>query len=478
MDISIKNKPTDSDPSDQLRRIRQKLPLAAHKGSLRRVFGASSHQYKLNEPLEPKAVEAFERKHGIELPEELTNFLTVIGDGGAGPQYGIYRLEQMEEESARLAEPCLLRPGFTDGEWRQLEALCEKQAEQDGDEAYDADGQRMFQGTLCLGTQGCTYDTVLVLNGPYRGRIVYIDRDYQKPIFTYEENFLNWYEHWLDELIAGYNVDSFGKMRPGGEAELLALFDAANDEQTKLEAVRSLFKIPSLQPDTITRLRVIYQQAEPFSPLASLTLDHLAAADYSSVEEDLLRRLRCAPEAEYRESAAQLIRVHIPAETLRNQLPVFVKLLHEEKDHDVVFLLLMILEKAEGIDFNVLGPLFVHSDARIRETALYRAGELPNKAEHLNVFRAGLLDADFSVNRTAIQALKDITDPELLPLYAKLVRRYPDQDDFIAGNVMRRMEEHSGDLEAQLQALLHHPDAETREGTQVMLELWQSDKHR
>ncbi|WP_179218682.1 SMI1/KNR4 family protein [Saccharibacillus sp. O23] len=420
------------------------MPLAAHEGSLRKVFGASSHQYKLNEPLAAEAIEAFERKHGIELPEELTDFLTAVGDGGAGPQYGIYRLERMEKESARLAEPCRLRPDFTDDEWRQLEAWCEEQAEEAGDEAYDADGQRMFQGTLCIGTQGCSYDTVLVLNGPYRGRIAYIDRDFQKPFFTYEPNFLDWYERWLDELIAGYKVDSFGNLRPGGEAELLALFDAADDEPTKLEAIRGLSKLPSLQPDTIARLRGIYRQTEPFSPLARLTLNYLAEADYSFAEADLLDELSSGPEAQDRESAAQMIRTHIPVETLRNRIPVFVKRLHEEQDHDVVFLLLMILEKAEGIDFDVLRPLFIHSDAGIRATALHYAGKLPDKARHLSVFRAGLEDSDSGVNRNAMQAL----------------------------------EEYGGDTEAWLRDLMLHPDAETRDNAKVLLELWPSDERR
>lgn len=57
------------------------------------VFGAKSHLYHLNDPLKIEAVEAFERKHNIELPEDYRRYLTEFAEGGAGPAYGVYRLE-------------------------------------------------------------------------------------------------------------------------------------------------------------------------------------------------------------------------------------------------------------------------------------------------------------------------------------------------------------------------------------------------
>src|SRR5690348_6488288 len=55
----------------------------------RKVFGAGAHQYKLNPPLPVSVVEAFEGTHGISLPEDYRLFLTEIGNGGAGPCYGV-----------------------------------------------------------------------------------------------------------------------------------------------------------------------------------------------------------------------------------------------------------------------------------------------------------------------------------------------------------------------------------------------------
>ena len=55
----------------------------------RRVFGAGVHQYRLNPPLPASVVEAFEARHGVSLPEDYRRFITEIGNGGAGPYYGL-----------------------------------------------------------------------------------------------------------------------------------------------------------------------------------------------------------------------------------------------------------------------------------------------------------------------------------------------------------------------------------------------------
>jgi hypothetical protein len=55
----------------------------------RKVFGSGSHDYKLNPPLPVTVIEAFEGRHGVSLPEDYRHFITEVGDGGAGPYYGL-----------------------------------------------------------------------------------------------------------------------------------------------------------------------------------------------------------------------------------------------------------------------------------------------------------------------------------------------------------------------------------------------------
>lgn len=56
------------------------------------VFGASSHRYRFEPRLSEPELCGWERKHGIELPAEYRAFLTELGNGGAGPFYGVFPL--------------------------------------------------------------------------------------------------------------------------------------------------------------------------------------------------------------------------------------------------------------------------------------------------------------------------------------------------------------------------------------------------
>ncbi len=77
-------------------------------------FGAEAHQYLLNQPLTPSEVTAFEARYGLSLPGEYRSFLLEVGDGGAGPFYGIFRLDHSD-----LPDWCDddLLPGFLAGEF-------------------------------------------------------------------------------------------------------------------------------------------------------------------------------------------------------------------------------------------------------------------------------------------------------------------------------------------------------------------------
>jgi SMI1 / KNR4 family (SUKH-1) len=57
-----------------------------------KVFGADSHKYHLNSRLSRNAIAALEQKYNIKLPIDYIDFLTMLGDGGAGADYGLYPL--------------------------------------------------------------------------------------------------------------------------------------------------------------------------------------------------------------------------------------------------------------------------------------------------------------------------------------------------------------------------------------------------
>ena len=65
------------------------------------LFGAKKHQYRLRPPLAPALIHKIETRHGLELPEDYVYFLTEIGDGGAGPDYGIDSFAEQFRETGQ-----------------------------------------------------------------------------------------------------------------------------------------------------------------------------------------------------------------------------------------------------------------------------------------------------------------------------------------------------------------------------------------
>jgi SMI1 / KNR4 family (SUKH-1) len=55
-------------------------------------FGALGHRYRLNAQLTESEIAAFEQHYGARLPEDYRGFLIQVGNGGAGPHYGIFKL--------------------------------------------------------------------------------------------------------------------------------------------------------------------------------------------------------------------------------------------------------------------------------------------------------------------------------------------------------------------------------------------------
>ncbi|MFW9994216.1 MAG: HEAT repeat domain-containing protein [Candidatus Odinarchaeota archaeon] len=210
---------------DQIRRILAKLEKARKKEL--KCFGSEHHGFRLNPPLSDGEITEFEQKHRISLPSDYREFLLRAGNGGAGPYYGIsplsewYTWFELEEEdfveSPDLSPKEALQMYYENFLSADSPLVYEELIADDWRKKLPADWIECGYGSIHLCNQGCTYSARLIVTGKSKGRVVYFDVDNpvsNLPYFIKDENFLDWYERWLDNVIAKKKTFWFGMDNP------------------------------------------------------------------------------------------------------------------------------------------------------------------------------------------------------------------------------------------------------------------------
>ena len=435
---------------EQLIRIQQKLAQAKEADKKLEVFGADAHQYHLNPPVSEEKVRAFEEKYGLQLPECYRAFMLTIGDAKAkksdfiaGPYYGLYAfgtsLDSLlyEKIETYLKAPCNLSPDMTQEEWETLSdpLLPSEEEEEEDDDKYFAQRAKVFGGLLPLGSQGCTYEHALVLNGKYAGRVVNIDLELAQPKFAFETNFLDWYERYLDEVISGQLLDDrptwFGYHR-GEPAELLLNeYEHTTDRKTQTDCLEGVYhKKPPLEPallDKIEKLIALDNQDRTF------LIEILTQSSYEQAKPYLQDLVTKDPKKVFqfvwwyaKDHCAEWVSV------VKELLPTIT----DERTFDFATYLL-----TEGDDNfeEVILPFTDNENPQIRSTAYYTLGESKKKEQYLDTFIKGLQETDTGVLCTVMQALSGVEDKRLLPYYKAIAKRFPEEKDYVLSNLEYRL---------------------------------------
>jgi len=201
---------------DDYSRIIEKLNKLKSLDSRFKTFGAKRHKYLLNNCLTEEYIRNFEENHKISLPEEYRNFLKRVGNGGAGPSYGLLPLERFyylgelairlyknyNKEGFTLSEidPNFLSKPFPyTSDWENMiddEAdILDSKDENINTFNYD------IQGTIALCDHGCGLFNILVVSGAERGKVWFEFRIEGHGMGRVSDSFINWYEGWLDRSI-------------------------------------------------------------------------------------------------------------------------------------------------------------------------------------------------------------------------------------------------------------------------------------
>jgi len=163
--------------NDILNRIRRLQALDRNRA----VFGADSHGYRLMDVITPDALARTEARLGVVLPDELRAFYTELGDGDCGPDWGLYRSDQLEGFNA-------------DREWPGIEAL--KAAE------YSA---HALAGVVAVMDRFYNFRSLIVCTGPMRGQVIAFEEG--QFAFVESRSLIDVYRTWLEheeQMLDGY----------------------------------------------------------------------------------------------------------------------------------------------------------------------------------------------------------------------------------------------------------------------------------
>ncbi len=211
------------------------------------VFGSETHRYTPGAPLTEDALADFEREHDVTLPAGYRAYLRRVGNGGAGPHYGLSPLAPLElaelpqsfvqvsnSEGEVIASAgtgprplpdvtsSLARPFPLQREWSPEAGALPV-----------APGVSPYDGCVHLADQGCGYFDFLVVRGPNAGQVWGDYTAGDGPIAMSHDDFLGWYEEWLDRAQIEWmekNAEGMAMWAPRhfpGIEECVALLDRA-----------------------------------------------------------------------------------------------------------------------------------------------------------------------------------------------------------------------------------------------------------
>jgi HEAT repeat protein len=406
----------------RVRRILDKLEQVRSRGLS--CFGSESHGFRLNAPLPEADLQAFETKHHIRLPDGYRIFLEHAGNGGAGPYYGIFPLDKWNDFAGWvpddrpddfLARPCPLHPDLNPApDW----------ADRFG-------GVSPYQGTLSLGTQGCSYGMQLIVAGPYVGRVVYVDGDGNPPYVVREPDFLSWYERWLDELLQGYKTDWFGYGPGGGEDDFFRILnDPWASDDFKSEATRAFCRLPRLSDAAAVRI-VAYLGY----PVAGVRAGACAAVRAFAVRPggEKAARLLDDPSPQVRREAVWTVMKLDPD----RWTGAVLRRLREDPDEEVASSAFFKLKDAGALAKPEL--LRIIEQSPLEDLRYLAAHGVEWAIENLGLLIRLLFDSHAQVRFCATLGLRQLKAQSSLPQVLDLLSR--EKDDLVVGSILKMLGE-------------------------------------
>lgn len=172
----------------RLDQIEKKLSILRDLDSNFKIFGASKHRYRFGSVLSQMQLAAICDPLGMTLPVEYAMFITSLGNGGPGPDFGLYSLDEALRRagtrnwSVEFPHRTAWQPLFGGHTWSSLKAAGQltdymntpiKHEQEESyrlwqDYYYSSDHT---QGSLPISDGGCGHEALLIIGGTESGAI-------------------------------------------------------------------------------------------------------------------------------------------------------------------------------------------------------------------------------------------------------------------------------------------------------------------
>lgn len=206
--------------------IRDRLATLRELDPKLRTFGADRHRHQLAPPIDASRLAEIEAGFGAALPDGYRAFVSQLGDGGAGPYWGLHplatgieRLFDMFDQDTLLAADFPFDEDVDFGalvgmpaDWKEhIRRLKEEPAY---GQAWDELKDRYhvpanYAGTLPICDFGCGESYFMVVRGAQAGWIWVNAIDNGSGLFSLRIDFLEFYSRWLDDSLARARAGDF-----------------------------------------------------------------------------------------------------------------------------------------------------------------------------------------------------------------------------------------------------------------------------
>ena len=192
-----------------------------------RQYGSERHRYEFAPVATLSQVRDFEARHSISLPRGYVEFLTQVGNGGAGPDFGMFSLEQLElrnfcahsnrsiaysmvrcEEdfysfSFSSDKPMMLDSALTPAKWNSACLALSEISPGERPTDYEERRRELYNGVIQIADTDSSFCPVLICAGDMQGEISEFSHDLDMPRYL-GRTFEDWIIGYFEDVISRF----------------------------------------------------------------------------------------------------------------------------------------------------------------------------------------------------------------------------------------------------------------------------------